>query len=298
MQPFRHTRLNHKKNEIRLIQITYDDQPGLACHLETFELDKCPEFVALSYEWGPPEVSESIIIDGMSLFIRINLWHCLKAIRAGLRSIEHVFAAIPTSRATGQDRKAMYIWCDQVCIDQHHMQERNHQVAMMRKIYSRAVETLAWLGPEALDAVEALSTDKYLNFETRGRRIHALEPSAEQTAFLSTFARRSYWSRLWIVQELMFSRKVHFVCGNVMIGWKSVAPLARGSTLPGAMHGIFELKPQVFSGRTSLSSIIEISRASNAKIAEIGSLVCLASLRNRSELQWTIPLVGEICSSR
>lgn len=258
MEPYRHTRLNDEQDEIRLFQILYDQQPGLTCSLQTFELNKCPEYVALSYEWGPPETLESITVAGTSLSIRINLWHCLKAIRAGLKTSKYQLPTSPLSRAIRQDREGMYIWCDQVCIDQTHLQERNHQVGMMRKIYSSAVEVLAWLGPEnTLNAFDASTIDNDLCGESRTvKELPGLHVDNEQPGLFSTLGRRSYFSRLWVVQELMFSQEVHFICGLLIMDWDTVSFMAAGRRLPEAMQDMFRLKPRVQRGDTSLSEII------------------------------------------
>jgi hypothetical protein len=42
-------------------------------------------------------------------------------------------------------------WIDVICIDQDSPLERNHQVAQMRTIYSKAAEVIIWMGPEYPD---------------------------------------------------------------------------------------------------------------------------------------------------
>lgn len=43
----------------------------------------------------------------------------------------------------------MWLWIDQICIDQSNTHEKNQQVAIMSKIYSKAYIVLSWLGPRS-----------------------------------------------------------------------------------------------------------------------------------------------------
>ena len=49
-----------------------------------------------------------------------------------------------------------YFWIDALCINKASIEEKSHQVAMMRKIYSSASFVLVWLGPEADDSATAM----------------------------------------------------------------------------------------------------------------------------------------------
>ena len=83
----------------------------------------------------------AIQVDGHRQDIRVNLHEFLK-----------VFC-------TWQKSAWIWLWVDQICIDQSSNKERNHQVAMMGDIYRRATETYMWLGPDPYDgaAFEAIS---------------------------------------------------------------------------------------------------------------------------------------------
>ena len=39
----------------------------------------------------------------------------------------------------------LYLWIDQLCIDQHNTSERNHQVNMMSQVYAKAASIVVWL---------------------------------------------------------------------------------------------------------------------------------------------------------
>ena len=43
-------------------------------------------------------------------------------------------------------RPNTFLWVDAICINQNDLEERSSQVALMGTIYSRAMDTIVWLG--------------------------------------------------------------------------------------------------------------------------------------------------------
>jgi hypothetical protein len=118
------------------------------------------------------------------------------------------------------------LWVDAICINQVDMSERNAQVAMMSFIYTRAQKVVAWLGVKEyrnkLSISQGMALDwkagQVRNFassiahQAGGAQLrYSLEPDQ------STFARiadSSYWTRLWVVQEVCMPRLLVFVYGS------------------------------------------------------------------------------------
>jgi hypothetical protein len=83
-------------------------------------------FEALSYTWGPSTTGERIrLAPGCYLGITDNL-----------------AAALRLLRTQGYQHR---IWVDALCINQSDIQEKNHQVRMMRRIYRTASEVITWI---------------------------------------------------------------------------------------------------------------------------------------------------------
>lgn len=111
--------------------------------LEVIDLDRAPDYTALSYVWGE-EIRHN------SRTIRIQ--------QRGTPSPEltpaHVYGQVSISengyQALWHIRKnakgPIYIWVDAVCINQLDDEERNHQVRYMGDIYSTAEKVYVWLG--------------------------------------------------------------------------------------------------------------------------------------------------------
>jgi hypothetical protein len=83
-------------------------------------------YEAVSYVWGAPEFSHSLICEGKSLKITHSADTMLRYLRKG--------------------KDIRRLWVDAVCINQCDVVEKGPQIALMDIIYGRAVEVHAWLG--------------------------------------------------------------------------------------------------------------------------------------------------------
>jgi len=77
------TPLDVLKSEIRLLVIKFgfDDEETVSCHLESVSLDAQPNYHAVSYVWGNPEITESIIVNGHKFNVTLNLFNALRKIK-------------------------------------------------------------------------------------------------------------------------------------------------------------------------------------------------------------------------
>jgi len=97
------------------------------CTLRIINLDADPAFTALSYVWGDPTPTRSIVCDGVVFGVGENcysaLWHLSK--RLG----------------------GLVIWIDAICIDQEDVRkEKAWQIPLMGDIYTKAEQVYVWLG--------------------------------------------------------------------------------------------------------------------------------------------------------
>ena len=89
------------------------------------------DYTALSYTWGEPVYTKTLVIAGTSVPITENL-------HAALQSI---------SKAADVKDGDVRVWVDFVCINQDDHREKTEQVAMMRDVYLCASSVFVWLGP-------------------------------------------------------------------------------------------------------------------------------------------------------
>lgn len=76
--------------------------------------------------WGDPGVTDSITLHGKQHDVTINLYDALKRLR--------------------KSDKHRRLWIDALCINQGDTKEKEGQIGLMDKIYSRAKEVCMWLG--------------------------------------------------------------------------------------------------------------------------------------------------------
>jgi hypothetical protein len=200
VQPFKYKQLNLKENEIRVIRILPRQtvrQP-ICCELKHTSLTNerghgWTPFTTLSYTWGPPSLNQrTVLISGQKLLVRQNLHDFLdRASKASSRIDE-------------------WLWIDQICINQDNSRERNHQVAQMARIYQSSARTLVWLGT---------GFDGSSRLMAAFNATDTLRIGPQIAAACRQLAQLSYWTRLWICQEVVLSRELFILIGNALIAW-------------------------------------------------------------------------------
>ncbi|KAK4445456.1 heterokaryon incompatibility protein-domain-containing protein [Podospora aff. communis PSN243] len=178
-----------------------------------------PRYEALSYEWGPPQNTETMYINGET--------------KTKLRIRQNLASAIRHLRYPDRPRT---LWADAVCINQADMDERAAQILRMADIYRLAQLVIAWVGPLADNSGLALETIKHLGQqmittlsgwrfpgpdapEPRFNYDTALPYSDSTWSALTLFLDRGWFQRLWVVQEVQLARHATVVCGNDTIDW-------------------------------------------------------------------------------
>jgi len=129
--PFEYQPLDLGAHSIRVVEIIPGpEQAIIQCNMRNTHIEE-EEYVCLSYTWEPNNPSHEIEINGEIGTIGDNLWHFLYAARlAGIKEP---------------------LWIDALCINQLCNIEKNHQVALMSKIYAGAQKALIWLGVSIMD---------------------------------------------------------------------------------------------------------------------------------------------------
>ncbi|KAG6365473.1 hypothetical protein INS49_007084 [Diaporthe citri] len=119
---------------------------------------------------------------------------------------------------------ARIIWIDAICINQDDIKERNHQVHIMQTIYSKAAEVIVWLGPGSWEADKAMELIEQCNLNGIEK---LLDHEEDSLIGLSDIFMRSWWKRIWIVQEVVAARDLVIHCGTRRVPWHFVAKICR-----------------------------------------------------------------------
>jgi hypothetical protein len=271
---------------IRLLEVTANclayDKPSykLSYSLTVFEIQNIPPYSALSYTWGNPLPSEgsdddvpwlkeshSIDCNGYSVGIRPNLFEGLISLaKLGFHG---------------------YLWIDALCIDQKTLAERNSQVSLMGKIYSKAAEIIVWLGKESRDTEGIVWLHNHFIPELRNKlgiqphefqksdAVRDLEPLHCQELGLDSptlhaqsyveFCRRSWFSRAWIVQEVAVASSIKLVIGNVPLAWWNILNLAHLVQANRASIGHF-FKTKLHVPNPSNAPRLDVARLQQARL--------------------------------
>ncbi|KAK3378626.1 heterokaryon incompatibility protein-domain-containing protein [Lasiosphaeria ovina] len=194
---------------LRLIRAEQGDD-DLKCRLDRVRLSDRPpaSYYALSYVWGSGAASESIKVVGdnnnnnnKTVKITETLSKCLKRYRLADADL--------------------VLWVDQICINQQDLDERSAQVQIMGDIYRNAASVLAWLGEDPGGSCLALAQflgDMHLGANGEPDidcfvRNHLPEAKSPKWEALDALLGLPYFSRVWVMQEVILGRKVSFRWG-------------------------------------------------------------------------------------
>jgi hypothetical protein len=229
--------------------------------------DSNVKFEALSYTWDTSdsknEGSKLIMLNGQRFSLTSNL-HSL------LRSRSSLF----------WERT---IWVDAICINQGDVDEKSRQIRLMTKIYTKCDRTIAWLRDpfdaslavymirnivESWEMYDRSSQETFISLIPK-----ALRPGWRAIARLLT---NSYFSRVWIYQEVMLGNNFQFYIGGHYIS--------------------FEYLNKAISAVNAVDADFSVS-ISDGNPVETWSYRSLASLRRHCGDAYSPPLVALLSKS-
>ena len=196
-QAYQYSPLKHNRDIRLLYLLPGSDKAPLSCSLRIVSLSQLPAYEALSYTWGEPIFSASI--------------ECFS--RGQLPITENLSAALFHLRLADRLR---VLWVDAVCINQQDLVERSHQVTLLRDTFERAENVIVWLGEDTGDANEAFKTLRTIDSSSSDAHVFRL---LESVKALRKLLGRSWFRRIWVVQELTCARKATITCGNHAMEW-------------------------------------------------------------------------------
>ena len=229
LENYQYSPLPTTDKTIRLLCIPPEEQISkpLVCQMRQVRLIDKPEYAALSYTWGAPIFDHHLICDGRRLAITAHLDAALRRFRT-------------TTWWT--------LWVDALCIDQSNIPERSYQVSIMKHIYSQALRTFVYLGessPRDLEALKLMlrlihSAQLVQKFKadaasarTPDTAIQSIKlsdlPDAQHPAWeaMQSLFSRPWFSRMWIIQEVVLSSRVVMILGEYSMPWELVTESIR-----------------------------------------------------------------------
>lgn len=216
------------------------------CQLQHFPLNEPPKYIALSYTWGSPLLTDESIAG----YNKVDRPFALKAGGVTMtmsisRNLSEALSYIIDSRSRHVLKSPDYIWADGICINQNDPAEREVQVPLMGEIYSNCEIAMVWLGQDETDLEGFLSIHSLLEPIIRQREIPGssiskrfgsawtlqdlasvlgngiLDPGA-WAAYVGFYEKRRWFSRVWVAQEVALPRTTIILCGDAIFPWDIV----------------------------------------------------------------------------
>ncbi|KAK8016924.1 hypothetical protein PG993_015113 [Apiospora rasikravindrae] len=229
---------------IRLLEL----KPGnpneiVTTKLTIQNLDDAPDYEALSYTWDISKDQQTIKCDGKLLSVAPNLFDALLRLR--------------------DSKSEITLWIDAICINQDDMEEIGHMVRQMPLIYASARRTVCWiacpLSQQAADLLEDLEelrnrlsnqrscsttsdiyhsdykiTAKMLEDSTKANRIQDTEAWQQ----LNSFIQNSYFSRIWIMQDIVCSKTLVIKTPANDVTWERLCSAIEAGLLFSYQHSM------------------------------------------------------------
>ncbi|KAI0593279.1 heterokaryon incompatibility protein-domain-containing protein [Biscogniauxia sp. FL1348] len=190
-------RLPKSSSHIRLLRL-YRGSLGDELHgqIDTVDLSDSVSYEAVSYTWADEDGKKSpcrqifLGVNSTPFPITLNCYRALKSVR--------------------KEEADIVLWIDAICIDQHSTVERSHQVGLMAKIFSSATKVCVYIGEGEVgeDSIGAQAINILNKFA---------EDDTTNDSWYDIFGyifKRPYFSRLWVVQEVLLARSLSLYCGT------------------------------------------------------------------------------------
>jgi hypothetical protein len=205
--------VNH--TSFRLLELDFSsdaasaDKATVHATMDIYDFRDAPEYEALSYAWGTQDGSSNIVLNDQWFPVTPNLLAALQQLRLN----------------QGKNGKSKgKLWIDAICINQSDNSEKSQQVMRMKDIYANASQVLIWIGkPDnvsgiAFDTLERFAADDGTRDGSATYR-DILDTVEKRRAAIQLFIERSYFDRVWIIQEVVVARNATVLCGSFSIAF-------------------------------------------------------------------------------
>ena len=257
---YSYTPLREDVRQIRLIHIlpgVWDD--ALSCQLHIVSLEEGPDYRALSYTWADPNPTIAILLDGYRFHVGLNLGKVLKRLRRATEKMIIWIDALCINQTDFIEKeiqvdlmKDIYEGCEEVMM---WLGEPEGDLNFDRQVIENKLVPWNDLGPDldlgsfdetmfgGSDALAALSL---VYIVSRNKPIHewpflvqdddktswkATENFKKAATGLQKLANLPYWSRIWIVQEVVLPQVATVVYGPWRAPWSMFADCAKNLML-------------------------------------------------------------------
>lgn len=241
-----------KKGEFRVLEIS----PGgrheqIKASLRHTFMEKPEPYEALSYTWGSPAQRATILVNEQPFLVNSNLY-------AALFQLRHA-------------QETRNLWIDAICMNQGDEAEKSLHIPMMHLVYTSASVVLVWLGRASEDSDEAMAQlGQFSELENLDEFVAALSESAKANGRarsyniwrpLTSLFSRPWWSRIWVLQEIVWASRTVGLCGSAQQPWEKFVTM--GAFLPyimelrGSLHQAPRVMPDTVLQEAARATYVE-----------------------------------------
>jgi nucleoside phosphorylase len=311
---FEYTPIDTDIPSFRLINLLHSGGNDIHCEIfqGCLDQDDIMPYEALSYTWGSQNLTQSISVNGKTLYITANLFHALRYLRY-----------------SGEHR---LLWIDAICIDQRSLRERGHQIKHMSEIFAKAQQVVFWLGEPTYTSDFTMDCLSKMQQVVKKHQYRSWKPSdlnwkqlwlgvqvdmAQENLDIRSIQRdglkdllsRPWFDRVWILQEVTNASKASVLCGTRSVNSYifSVAPLLLGVEPTQHCQAVLDIMPGClrntswWSNETNLYTLLLRFKESKAHDARDKVYALLAISADAQDFSTLHPdytkSVGEVISS-
>jgi hypothetical protein len=200
--------LDESRREFRLFRLLDSPSDRIQCELGSLSLldNDLPPWKALSYRWGENEPEFVVYLGNHPMPVRTNL---------------HAFI----TQMVAEERRDWF-FIDALCINQDSESEKSSQVKQMGEIYRRAEGVVTWIVYEPFCS-EVKEEEGYYDPVNDSDDIPSMSRPQLERAVLEN----SYWSRVWILQEVLLAKNLTIRIGSAEVDWLNLIPARFGLTI-------------------------------------------------------------------
>lgn len=115
------------------------------------------------------------------------------------------------------------VWVDAICINQDDIQERDSQVSIMGQIYKGCSRVFVWLGQDLVAQPKGRYPPRHRLEELEiSTSAHLHVSSTRGKLDIRQLLKRRYFSRLWVIQELILAPRAILPIGDKLF-WADTA---------------------------------------------------------------------------
>ncbi|KAK5676412.1 hypothetical protein LTS10_011225 [Elasticomyces elasticus] len=238
--------LDPARREIRLLHLL----PGsweelLCCDLQVVCLDDYPDYQGLSYVWGAPGIVKTVRCCGRLFEVTVNLWTALRRLRRPQHERIIWADAVCTNQEDLAERShqvslmgeifsrasEVYVWLGDSLSEKDidditprvldngkevdWLGETARDLSKWSALSESESETLAAFEILHLLSLDGHWTEKPVFVADEAGRYHIAEDMRLAWEATLKLLRLSWWTRIWVVQELVLAKKAILVVGSV-----------------------------------------------------------------------------------